>query len=265
MSPEISQKINKILSQKKSYQSFYVRQVDKTPYHEWLKNHLNQMGRITPERLKRMGADPERIDFIMKAEIQSYSDAFDLALSYKDKDLEALFSENYLKRIHYELQKTFFGYEAISYRESRAFMPGAEIVPCNPQRIPAEIARLFYEVSQIDSPILQALELHHQIVVTQPFSDANKRTARLMMNTCLMRAEFAPIIIPPESRAPYVRAIESYYLNKQSENYHSFMLNEMEKSQEEAIRFLKTQPLRQALHHSQVPVCSIRQGKERED
>lgn len=265
MSPEIAQKINKILSQKQAYQSFYVRQIDKKNYHDWLKNRLNQLGRITPERLKRMGADNERIDFIMKSEVQNYSDAFELAISYKDKDLDALFSENYLKRVHYELQKSFLGYEALSYRDNRAFMPGAEIVPCNPQRIPAEIARLFYEVSQLDSPILQALELHHRIVVTQPFCDANKRTARLMMNTCLMRAEFAPIIIPPESRAPYVRAIESYYLNKQSENYHAFMLDKMAQSQEEAINFLKVQPMKQSTHHSPLSVCAVKQEKEHED
>lgn len=126
-----------------------------------------------------------------------------------------------------------------------------------------EMARLFYETRQIDSPIFQALELHHRIIVTQPFVDANKRTARLMMNTCLMRAEFAPIIISPQNRTSYIRAIESYYLNHQSENYHAFMLDKMAQSQEEAIGFLKTQPMKQVTHHVGLSLHAMEQMKER--
>lgn len=263
MSPEIAQKINKIMERKQAYRTVFTRQIDKTAYYNWLKSRLNQMGRVTPERLKRMGADVERIDYVMKSEIQGYSDAFDLAVSYHDQNADAVFSEDYLKKLHYELQKAFFGYEAVSYRDARAFMPGAKIVPCNPNRIPMEMARLFYETRQIDSPIFQALELHHRIIVTQPFVDANKRTARLMMNTCLMRAEFAPIIISPQNRTSYIRAIESYYLNHQSENYHAFMLDKMAQSQEEAIGFLKTQPMKQVTHHVGLSLHAMEQMKER--
>ena len=53
-----------------------------------------------------------------------------------------------------------------------------------------------------------AFTAHRRVVDIHPFNDGNGRTARLLMNLVLIRAEYPPITVRPEDRAPYIQALQ---------------------------------------------------------
>jgi Fic family protein len=74
---------------------------------------------------------------------------------------------------------------------------GAYICP-NPSEIRALVSQLFYNISQIDSPIIQAIYLHHELIRIHPFIDGNGRTTRIAKNWILMYHLYPPVFIRDE-------------------------------------------------------------------
>ena len=56
-------------------------------------------------------------------------------------------------------------------------------------------------------PVEHAAEAHYQLVTIHPFRDGNGRTARLLMNLCLLRAGFPISVISNDTRSAYIEAI----------------------------------------------------------
>lgn len=56
-------------------------------------------------------------------------------------------------------------------------------------------------------PVEYATEAHYQLVSIHPFRDGNGRTARLLMNLCLLRAGFPISVISNDTRSAYIEAI----------------------------------------------------------
>lgn len=64
------------------------------------------------------------------------------------------------------------------------------------------IEQIYYKMEQIEyhlhdetySILTRAFDTHFDIIMTQPYSDYNKRTARLVMNWFLMQNGYRPII-----------------------------------------------------------------------
>jgi Fic family protein len=54
-----------------------------------------------------------------------------------------------------------------------------------------------------------AFAAHRELVAIHPFNDGNGRTARLLMNLVLARADYPPIAIRPEDRPAYIETLES--------------------------------------------------------
>jgi len=56
-------------------------------------------------------------------------------------------------------------------------------------------------------PIELAAVAHHRLVSIHPFLDGNGRTARLILNMILLRADYPPAVISRANRAQYYRAL----------------------------------------------------------
>jgi len=74
---------------------------------------------------------------------------------------------------------------------------GSYICP-EPNKIPALVSELFYNMSAIKNPIIRAIYFHHELIRIHPFLDGNGRTTRIAKNWILMYNLFPPIFIRDE-------------------------------------------------------------------
>jgi len=72
-----------------------------------------------------------------------------------------------------------------------------------------------------------AFMAHLQFVSIHPFDDGNGRTARLLMNTLLLRAGYLPLMIAPEDRPDYIDAIETYQTTGDAEPFLEFLASKL--------------------------------------
>jgi Fic family protein len=78
--------------------------------------------------------------------------------------------------------------------------------------------------------VLKAFEAHYKLVEIHPFVDGNGRTARLLMNLILMRAEYLPMVIAPIERKRYISSINSRSTKGNLLGYYRYMLRLFKKS-----------------------------------
>ncbi|XP_020898631.1 protein adenylyltransferase Fic [Exaiptasia diaphana] len=95
--------------------------------------------------------------------------------------------------------------EAGIYRVSQVYV--GEHVPPPPSEVERQMSQFNEWLLSRDPEILHPIEFaaiaHYKLVYIHPFTDGNGRTARLLMNTILMRAGFPPVIIRFQDRHRY--------------------------------------------------------------
>jgi Fic family protein len=98
------------------------------------------------------------------------------------------------------------------------FCEGSESIP--PLEIYSKMEDLIYRLTSLEDrhTILKAADAHLSLIQIQPFSDGNKRVARILQNFCLEQDGFPPIIIPQEEGDLYKRirnnALQDRYSGK---------------------------------------------------
>ena len=96
------------------------------------------------------------------------------------------------------------------YRRVPVRILGAAHEPAPSWNIPALIddwANWLQEQEGMLEPVGLAAIAHHKLVAIHPFIDGNGRTARLIMNLILMRADYPPAIIARVNRQQYYRVL----------------------------------------------------------
>ena len=83
------------------------------------------------------------------------------------------------------------------------------------------------------NPIIQAIEANYNTVAIHPFSDANKRAARLVSAWVLDKYGHIPLSV--YDREDYISGIENYYSTRHPHAFHDVMLDQMQKSYDYAI------------------------------
>jgi Fic family protein len=95
------------------------------------------------------------------------------------------------------------------FRSDRVLIRGTRFVPPGSHRFGELIPRLFQFANESGiHPVIQAAELHYNIVAVHPFADENGRSARLMMNYHFLRKGYPLVIIPVEKRPEYLAALD---------------------------------------------------------
>jgi len=119
------------------------------------------------------------------------------------------FREKDVLDVHADMLADIDPHSAGRLRTDRVLIRGTRYVPPGSHRfdelIPATLA-------SANRPgvhaVLQAAELHYNLVAVHPFNDGNGRTARLMMNWQLLRHGYPHTIIEVERRGEYLAALE---------------------------------------------------------
>ncbi|MBI3758190.1 MAG: Fic family protein [Deltaproteobacteria bacterium] len=95
------------------------------------------------------------------------------------------------------------------FRTERVLISGSSYVPPGVHRFSELIPGLILLANRPNvAAALQAAELHYNLAAVHPFRDGNGRTARLMMNYCLLRRDFPHAIIAFGQRSEYLSALD---------------------------------------------------------
>lgn len=154
------------------------------------------------------------------------------------------------------------------YRNCRVRISGSNTILPNPLKIP-ELMEEFYRWlnEDMDNEPLTAIIAHLKFVSIHPFTDGNGRTARLLMNTLLLKHGYAPIIVRPTDRKKYLVAIENYQIKNDEETYLKFMLRILNRSMKVAINMFDVEntvsstellTISKYAKHKGVPTSTIR-------
>lgn len=95
-------------------------------------------------------------------------------------------------------------------------------IGAEPSLIPKETENYFfwYEVNKNKlHPVILAAEMHFRLLKIRPFAEANKKTARLVMNLILLQHEYPIVIIKEDNRIRY----EELIANDNSEDFILFI------------------------------------------
>lgn len=80
-------------------------------------------------------------------------------------------------------------------------------------RVPSLVAELFYQMEQIENPLIRAIYFHHELIRIHPFADGNGRTTRMAKNWMLMYKLCPPIFISDsKEKKTYVETLEKSFL-----------------------------------------------------
>ncbi len=88
--------------------------------------------------------------------------------------------------------------------------------------------------------VMRAIQINYNIVAIHPFSDGNKRIARLLTNFVLMSNGFAPMNIC--NREQYISGIENYFSSRQPHQFYHTMFTEIERSHYDIIHEIEHFP-----------------------
>jgi Fic family protein len=78
--------------------------------------------------------------------------------------------------------------------------------------IPALVSQLFFNMNQIENPIIKAIYFHHELIRIHPFIDGNGRTTRIAKNWILMYHLYPPIFIRDEyEKKEYITTLSNSF------------------------------------------------------
>jgi len=83
-----------------------------------------------------------------------------------------------------------------------------------------------------------AFAAHRRLVAIHPFDDGNGRTARLLTNLVLIRAGHPPVVVRPEHRLAYLRALEKDQAGQGDEDFRRLLYERLNAALDEYLNAL---------------------------
>ncbi len=118
---------------------------------------------------------------------------------------------------------------------------GSYICPDH-HEIPALVSQLFFNMNQIENPIIRAIYFHHELIRIHPFIDGNGRTTRIAKNWILMYHLYPPIFIrDDQEKKEYIHTLSNSFKalddipRKWNDNLDQFFTQEIKRIQDNAL------------------------------
>ncbi len=146
--------------------------------------------------------------------ILGYSEAFDFVLDKVKSDFKnPSISEDLIKDTYYNLFKPsadagvvdYFG--LTPYRKMPVYIRGSRHAPPSYEKLPDLMANYTTQINQVKNPVVRAILAHYFFVAIHPYVDGNGRTARLLMNYCLLSTGYTWVTIKTEQRDEYFETL----------------------------------------------------------
>lgn len=108
--------------------------------------------------------------------------------------------------------------------------------------IPSLVSQLFFNINQIENPIIKAIYFHHELIRIHPFADGNGRTTRIAKNWILMYHLYPPIFIRDEKeKKEYITTLSNSFKsldanpNKWNDSLDQFFNQEINRIKDNAM------------------------------
>jgi hypothetical protein len=119
-------------------------------------------------------------------------------------------------------------WQLAGYRERRVFITGSSHIPPPREAVPACMETLFACLRTEPDGWVRAVLGHFIFVFIHPYADGNGRLARFLMNQMLASGGYYWAILRVESRADYMRALESASVGGDIAPFADFVAREMD-------------------------------------
>ncbi|MCX6773519.1 MAG: Fic family protein [Candidatus Micrarchaeota archaeon] len=93
------------------------------------------------------------------------------------------------------------------YRRGLVRISGTDYTPPNAAKVPELMKEVYAMLNSAGDPIETAARIHQKFVDIHPFVDGNGRAARLLLNICLMRKGYPPVVLLKTDRKRYLESI----------------------------------------------------------
>jgi hypothetical protein len=172
-------------------------------YSFWIENPnlrkklLHSTKNITPTKLKR----------IASAGIRQLNNAWHYLMQFgSQNDFYKVLNPAILKETNARINGQIPG--ECDFRKGRVTLNFGSYTPPSPERVPERVYDLIETVKRKfeKDPLETSIYTHLDLALTQPFNEANKRTARLIQDRLLVDAGLPPAIIPA-GEAMYYREV----------------------------------------------------------
>lgn len=228
--PPTAQNVIKKMLFIESIKSFYrgiAQSQLKAKLYNWVIKNLSQELYYTPQTIKRLGIPEFRAPEIIAQEQVNNEEACQF---FKESlELHIPYSTEFVKKTH-QIMLSQIMLTAGEYRRHNVRLAQTDIRPPAPGEIYDKMVWLDKEYNKKPANIVSILDLHYNIVVTQPFADGNKRVARWLLNYELLRNNYGPLLISAQDNGEYINALEKRFVSADTAAYYAFMLNKMQQT-----------------------------------
>ena len=154
----------------------------------------------------------------------------ELELWVEKRPLPSALTERDILDVHAHVLADIAPNSSGRFRTDRVLIKGTRFIPPGGHKFDELVPKML-ELANLPAvhPVLQAAELHYNLVAIHPFADGNGRTARLLMNYHLLRHGYPHTIIEVEKRAEYLTALEEANAGR-CERFAAFVLQSTERS-----------------------------------
>lgn len=171
-------------------------------------------------------------------EVVGHAEAFEfLHALVQKKRIE----EKDLKHLHKLIYFRIDEENAGKYRKIQAVITGSKYPLPKPRELTSLMKKFYPRINKYkkeNHPVVAAALVHKEFVFIHPFIDGNGRTARLLMNLCLLQEKYILAIIPPVVRRDYIDALEKAHVN--DTDFIEFIARMVRETQKDYLRlFLK--------------------------
>ncbi len=121
-----------------------------------------------------------------------------------------------------------------AYREDPAHVSGSTKVFPGPDEIDdflQDFIHRYNEFVENGFTMEDVADLHIQFENIHPFTDGNGRTGRILINSMLISAGQAPIVIPLDMRNDYIKMLETNNVKSMAEAFRALQAHEEERAE----------------------------------
>ena len=187
---------------------------------------------LAKPQLKKFTKSNNHMAFFDWTNLKNIGIAYDYILKHKKTNIDR-YQITEIQRLLARNTDVPSGYRVAMTKALGRFAPSVE-------EIYYRMEQIEYHLHDENYPVLtRAFDTHFDIIMTQPYNDYNKRTARLVMNWFLIQNGYRPIIFNKKTDATaYPNALHDR-IDGNRRAYTDYMESSMLHTQQQVIKLLK--------------------------